>query len=113
MKLGLRTGIQFLKRKLMIQKEYPIIAKSISRYHVERLIRKVDSNTYIVEGETSFTRGTTDGTMADFEGGPYLETNMSARIADIPDNREIESVKFLDCDRKEYAKVEVKLKAKS
>ena len=97
----------------MIQEDYPVIAKMISRYHVERLVRKVDANTYIVEGETSFTRGTTDGTMADFEGGPYLEQDLSARLAHIPDNRLIESVKFLDSNRSGYAKVEVKLKAKT
>lgn len=87
----------------------PIIARSISRYNVERLIRKVDPNTYIIEGETLYTRGTTDNSMADFEGGPYIEINTSARLADIPDNRMIESLKFLDSGRKNYAMVEVKV----
>ena len=113
MKFGVKTLTQFLKRKQMQQTEHPIVARSLSRYHVERLVRKVDANTYIIEGETSFTRGTTDGTMADFEGGPYIESNLSARLADIPDNRLVESIKFLDCDRNDYAKVEVKLKPKS
>lgn len=92
--------------------ESPVIARSISRYHVERLIRKVNANTYIVEGETLFTRGTTDGTMADFEGGPYIETNMSARLVGIPDTRLIESVRFLDTDKQNYAMVEVVVKDK-
>ena len=113
MKTGVKTGILFLKRKIMLQEEYPIVARMLSRYHVERLVRKVDANTYIIEGETSFTRGTTDGTMADFEGGPYIETNLPARLAEIPDNRLVESVKFLDCGRNDYAKVEVKLRPKS
>jgi len=113
MKTGLKTGIRFLKRKLMQQTEHPIVARMLSRYHVERLVRKVDANTYTIEGESTFTRGTTDGTMADFEGGPYIETNLPARLADIPDNRLVESVKFLHCDRNGYAKVEVKLRPKS
>lgn len=92
--------------------ESPVIARCISRYNVERLIRKVDQNTYIVEGETLFTRGTTDGTMADFEGGPYIEVDMSARLVGIPDNRSIESVKFLDTDKENYAMVEVTVKQK-
>jgi hypothetical protein len=87
--------------------ESPIVAKSISRYNVERLIRKVDENTYIVEGETLYTRGTTDNSMADFEGGPYIEIGLCARLADIPDNRKIKSLKFLDCIKNNYAAVEV------
>ena len=85
----------------------PVIAKSISRYNVERLIRKVNENTYIIEGETLYTRGTTDNSMADFEGGPYIEIGLPARVVDIPDNRKIKSLKFLDCDKKEYAVVQV------
>lgn len=96
----------------MLIEDYPIIAKSINRYNVERLIRKVDSNTYIIEGETLYTRGTTNNSMVDFEGGPYIEINMSARIVDIPDNRIIESLRFLDTQRKNYARVEVKVQSK-
>ena len=93
--------------------ESPVIARCISRYNVERLIRKVNPNTYLIEGETLFTRGTTDGMMADFEGGPYIEVNMSARLVGIPDNRIIESLKFVDTDKENYAIIEVTLKAKT
>ena len=96
----------------MFKEEAPIIARSISRYNVERIIRKVDTKTYIVEGESLYMRGTTDGTMADFEGGPYIETNMSARLVGIPDTRLIESVRFLDTDKQNYAMVEVVVKDK-
>lgn len=109
---GLKTGIQFLKRKVMISEEAPIVARMVSRYGVERLIRKVDADTYTVEGESLYTRGTTDGSMVDFEGGPFIETNVSAILYGIPENRNIQSLRFLDSERDHYALVEVKLKPK-
>ena len=107
---GVKIGMKFLKKMLKPQKENPVIARSISRYHVERIIRKVNSYTYLLEGETLFTRGTTDNSMVDFEGGPYLEVGMSAREASIPDNRIIDSLTFVESDKKNYAIVKITVK---
>jgi hypothetical protein len=93
----------------MFKEEAPIIARSISRYNVERIIRKVDTKTYIVEGESLFMRGTTDGTMADFEGGPFIQAGDPARASDIPDNRKVISVEFMDPEKDNYGKVKVRV----
>ncbi len=107
---GARTGMKFLKKMIQVQKENPIVARSISRYHVERIIRKVNENTYLLEGETLFTRGTTDNSMVDLEGGPYIEIGMAAREASIPDNRIIDSLMFVESNKKNYAIIQITVK---
>jgi len=93
----------------MLNEESPVIARTISRYNVERIIRKVDTKTYIIEGESLFMRGTTDGTMADFEGGPYIEKDMPALDTGIPDKRNVLSVEFMDPGKDNYGKVKVRV----
>jgi hypothetical protein len=107
MKFGRKIGMQFLIRNPMLKEENPIVARTISRYHVERLVRKVDCDTFIIEGESLFMRGTTDGTMADFEGGPFIERGMVGYEAGLPDNRKISHVFFMDSGKDNYGKVKV------
>ena len=91
----------------MSQKELPVIAKAVSRYNVERLVRKIDRNTFIIEGESYYMRGTTDGLMADFEGGPFIESGMQGYLVGIPDSRKISHVIFMDSGKDHYGKVKV------
>lgn len=113
MKFGRRIGMQFLIKNSMLKEENPIVARAVSRYHVERLIRKVDCDTFIIEGESLFMRGTTDGIMADFEGGPFIQRGMVGHETGIPDNRKISHVFFMDSGKDNYGKVKVIMESKS
>jgi hypothetical protein len=88
-----------------------------SRYGDERRLIGVDSDTFIVEGLSHFTRGSTDEggeVMADFEGGPFLMRGMTIQQATgFPMQALIESVRFLPCEKPNHARCEVRVQAKS
>jgi hypothetical protein len=72
-----------------------------SRYGVMRTVHKIDDRTWILEGESLYVRGSDDGKgwqMADFEGGPYLETGLPlSLVVELPDanNKIIKKLEWL------------------
>jgi hypothetical protein len=70
-----------------------------SRYGQLRTLHKIDEHTWILEGESLYVRGSDDGRgwkMADFEGGPYLETGLPlSLVADVPGNKTIKDFEWL------------------
>ena len=85
-----------------------------SRYGDERRLLAVDSTTFIVEGLSRFTRGSSDDegqVMADFEGGPFLMRGMTVKqCTDYPMEGIIESVRFLPHEKPGHARCELKIK---
>jgi hypothetical protein len=88
-----------------------------SRYGDERRLIGVDTDTYIVEGVSHYTRGSTDGSgdvMADFEGGPFLMRGMTIEQATgFPLQALIQSVRFLPCETPNHARCEVRVQAQT
>lgn len=70
-----------------------------SRYGQMRTVHKIDEHTWILEGESLYVRGSDDGRgwkMADFEGGPYIETGLPfSLVADVPGNKIIKDFEWL------------------
>jgi hypothetical protein len=62
------------------------IATYLSRYGAERIVYQESQQTYLIEGRTHYmrfaTRSVNDGSlsMADFDGGPYIELGMPAGV---------------------------------
>ena len=72
-----------------------------SRYGQLRTVHKIDEHTWILEGESLYVRGSDNGNgwkMADFEGGPYLETGLPlSLVVEVAgaDNKIIKNLEWL------------------
>jgi hypothetical protein len=88
-----------------------------SRYGDDRHLIGVDAATFIVEGPSHYTRGSTDEggqVMADFEGGPFLMRGMTIEQATgFPLQALIESVRFLPSEKPGHARCEVRVQAQT
>jgi len=85
-----------------------------SRYGDKRSLIGVDDSTFIIEGPSHYTRGTTDDgleVMVDFEGGPYIERGMTIEQATgFPMKALIESVRILAHEKPNHARCEIRVK---
>lgn len=79
-------------------------SKFRARYGLERTVFKLNDTTFLVEGESNYSRGSMNEKgnqdMADFEGGPFLALGMSLRLATdcphVPERfSQIKALKFL------------------
>lgn len=76
-------------------------SRTNSRYGQKRFIRPVDEDNYVIYGESKFYRVGED--YFDFQGGPFIFVGMPAKELGIADDRNVVSVKPLDCKDEGWA----------